>query len=209
MKRTNAFLKLIRRVFVGGLLLLAIYVIWSVFHYVVLNDGLMRKGLGKILSLFWEMLKAVIWTTVPSLVWPVGIYFLIELTLRNMFSIVRVAAGIGGIYLFWRFSGDMSLSINPAKMASDALKLAKLCFQAYYLIILVLPQELMSIIGTAASFIGALIVALLPSLPTAYDDIAAVSTIFVMIFVVLNTSAMVVKRVVRGIVKPRLRTPKG
>ena len=208
MKRLGFFAKMMRRALIGVLLILAAYVIWKLFHYVVLNDGLMRKGLGKVLGLFGTMFKAVVWGTVPSLLLPIGIYFFIELTLRNMVSIIRVAAGIGSIYLLWRFSGSMRLTVNPAKLASDALTLAKLCFQVYYLIILVLPQELMSIIGAGASFIGAMIVALIPSLPTAYDDIAAISTIIVMIFVVLNTSAVAVKRVVRGIVKPRTRPQK-
>ena len=61
---------------------------------------------------------------------------------------------------------------------------------------LLLIPAMSSMLGGAASVVGVAVVALIPSLPGAFDDLTAVSTLIMMIFGVLNTSASLVKRAV-------------
>ena len=66
--------------------------------------------------------------------------------------------------------------------------------QIYMLVILVMPSELMSILGTVATVIGSIVIYIFPDAPGALDDIAAVCTLISMVFVYLNTLAMLLKQ---------------
>ena len=196
MKKTTDLGKKLQMILAAACVILAACVLWRFFHYVVLNNGFLRRGLGKFLTVVWKVFAKVLWATLPSLLLPIGIYLFVEKTLGALWPLIRVAAAVGIMYLFLRLSGGVSLSFNLPKMASETLSLAKAYFQAYYLIILILPQEFMSMLGGAASVVGVAVVALIPSLPGAFDDLTAVSTLIMMIFGVLNTSASLVKRAV-------------
>ena len=54
--------------------------------------------------------------------------------------------------------------------------------QIYMLVILVMPSELMSILGTVAAVIGSIVIYIFPDAPGALDDIAAVCTLIINIY---------------------------
>ena len=76
----------------------------------------------------------------------------------------------------------------------SAIKIVRMSVQIYLLVILVMPSELMSILGTIAAIIGSIVIYVFPDAPGALDDIAAICALKSMIFVYLNTLAMILKR---------------
>lgn len=52
----------------------------------------------------------------------------------------------------------------------------------------------MGIIGCIASMVVSMIVFILPDMPGAYDDVAAICTVMAVIFVYINTLAVIIKR---------------
>ena len=184
----------LKKVVVGFLVLLALLVIYNVVSF-VFSDGWASWSMGKMLSLFVWMLKTVFFATILYLVLPIIIYLLLETTIQN--PILKVAAGVGCIYIFWWVSGTPSFSwslLNPLELFAAAMKLVKLAFQTYFLTILVMPQEVMTIIGVIASLIGTVVIYIFPDAPGAFDDIAAIGTLITVVFVYLNTFATLIKR---------------
>lgn len=186
-------LQIIKSVIVFALIALAVWTVWNVTAF-IFGDSWTAWGLGQILWLFVSLLKYVFFATIFYLIPPILIYWVLLVMLKNPF--IRAAAGIGCVYLFWVLGGGSSiLSWSSFSAPIDtALKIIRMSLQIYLLIILVMPSELMSIIGTIASIIGSIVIYFFPDAPGALDDIAAVCTLISMVFVYLNTLAMILKQ---------------
>ena len=184
--------KFVKGVIVAVLVSLAGFAVWNIGSF-ALGGSWTAWGLGKLLGMFWAMLKYIFFATVLYLVPPIAVYVLLVAMLKNPF--LRVASGIGCAYVFWVLSGGSSLFTWGSFYAplDTALKLIRLSLQIYFLVILVMPPELMSILGTIATVIGSIVIYFFPDAPGALDDIAAVCTLISMVFVYLNTFAMFIK----------------
>ena len=186
-------IKLIRNIITALLVALAVWTVWKVTAF-VFGDSWTAWGLGQILGMFWSLLRYVFFATIFYLVPPILIYLILLVLLRNPF--IRAAAGIGCVYLFWILGGGSGLFTWSSLSApiDTALKIIRMSLQIYLLIILVMPSELMSIIGTIASVIGSIVIYFFPDAPGALDDVAAICTLISMVFVYLNTLAMIIKQ---------------
>ena len=184
--------KFVKWLIVAVLVSLAVFAVWNIASF-ALGGSWTAWGLGKLLSMFWAMLKYIFFATVLYLVPPIAVYVLLAAMLKNPF--LRAASGIGCAYVFWVLSGGSSLFTWGSLYAplDTALKLIRLSLQIYFLVILVMPPELMSILGTIATVIGSIVIYFFPDAPGALDDIAAVCTLISMVFVYLNTFAMFIK----------------
>jgi len=139
---------------------------------------------------FW-ILKKIFLATIPCLFLPIGIYCLVYKLIPN--SILRFFAGLGCVALFYYFSDGLTFSL------ASVMDWVKTIFQIYFLLILFMPQELFGIIGGITSAVGAVVIYIFPDLPTYIDDISAISSMVLFIFVYINTLAMLVKRIVAAL----------
>ena len=187
------YLRLAKNVITYALIALAVFTVYKVAAF-MLSDSLSSWGLGQLLKLFAVMLRYVFFATILYLIPPVLIYWVMLAMLKNPF--VRVAAGIGCVYIFWIIGGGQSLFAWESLSAplDSAIKIVRVSAQIYLLVILVMPSELMSILGTVAAIIGSMAIYVFPDAPGALDDISAVCALVSMIFVYLNTLAMVLKQ---------------
>ncbi|MBQ7154282.1 MAG: hypothetical protein IJR85_01865 [Synergistaceae bacterium] len=186
------YLSFVKKIVVCVLVGLAVYAVWNISAF-VFGGSWTAWGLGKITSLFWTMLRYVFSVTVLSLLPPVAVYLLLLAMLKN--PVLRVASGIGCAYAFWVLSGGSALFTWGSLYTplDSVLKIIRLSFQIYFLVILVMPGELMSILGTIATVLGSIVIYFFPDAPGALDDIAAVCTLISMVFVYLNTLAAFIK----------------
>lgn len=151
------------------------------------NHDLIARGLVTVIDFFIWILKNALLFTLPCLIAPIVIYLLLHVIVRN--PILRLVSGIGCTYLFWIFGGDVEFSL------SGAWALVRLLFQVYFLIILVMPQELMMAVGAIACMIGTIIIDFLPDVPlTTVDDLAAICALISMVFLYINTLATLIKQ---------------
>ena len=187
------YLRLAKNVITYALIALAVFTVYKVAAF-MLSDSLSSWGLGQLLKLFAVMLRYVFFATILYLIPPVLIYWVMLAMLKNPF--VRVAAGIGCVYIFWIIGGGQSLFAWESLSAplDSAIKIVRVSVQIYLLVILVMPSELMSILGTVAAIIGSMAIYVFPDAPGALDDMSAVCALVSMIFVYLNTLAMVLKQ---------------
>ena len=187
------YLRLAKNVITYALIALAVFTVYKVAAF-MLSDSLSSWGLGQLLKLFAVMLRYVFFATILYLIPPVLIYWVMLAMLKNPF--VRVAAGIGCVYIFWIIGGGQSLFAWESLSAplDSAIKIVRVSAQIYLLVILVMPSELMSILGTVAAIIGSMAIYVFSDAPGALDDISAVCALVSMIFVYLNTLAMVLKQ---------------
>ena len=189
------------------LIILAVVVIYKVLSGVVSlfsGFGIVSVGAGKIISMFFSLFIWVFTKTFLYLLPPVAIYIIILSLVRH--PLLRFAAGIGSIYLFWIFSGgfsfEASMLLSPSKILDAIIRIIRLIFQIYFLTVLVIPEKLMNLAGAAASFIGGLLINAIPvGIPAvSFDDIAAM-TVLTCFIMYLNTIALFVKRSVLHIHK--------
>jgi len=145
------------------------------------------RGFWKIWWMFLWMLEKVFWATLPCLLPPILAYFCICLLTDK--RIFRLLAGIGAIYLFYTFSGDITFSLI------GVLNLIKLVFQLYFLLILVVPDIFMNLVNTVTCVIGSIVIYIFPSLPGFLDDLIAICVLITMVFAYINSLAIGVKRV--------------
>ena len=182
------------------LIILAVFVIYKILSEVVSlfsGMGIVSLSAGKIVSMFFSLFVWVFMKTFLYLLSPVAIYIVILALVRH--PLLRFAAGIGSIYLFWIFSGGFSFQasilFSPSQILDAIIRIIRLIFQMYFLTVLVIPEKLMNLAGAAASFIGGILINAIPvGIPAvSFDDIAAMSvlTCFIMY---LNTIALFVKR---------------
>lgn len=193
------YLSIAKNILTAILVCLAGVTVWSIISF-VFGGSWTAWGLGKLFGVFWAMLKYVFMSTVFFLVPPIAVYILLVAMLKN--PILRIASGIGCTYLFWiAFGGSALFSWGSLTTPIDTvLKIIRLSLQVYFLVILVMPPELMSILGTIAAVIGSIVIYFFPDAPGALDDIAAVCTLISMVFVYLNTLAMFIKQHAGGAV---------
>ena len=186
------YLSFAKKIVVCGLLGLGVYAVWSISVF-VFGGSWTAWGLGKVISLVWTMLRFVFSATVLSLLPPIAVYLLLVGMLKN--PVLRVASGIGCAYAFWVLGGGASIFTWGSFYTpiDTVLKMLRLSLQIYFLVILVMPPELMSILGTVATVIGSIVIYFFPDAPGALDDIAAVCTLISMVFVYLNTLASFIK----------------
>lgn len=186
------YLSFAKNLVVCVLLGLGGYAVWKLSIF-VFGGSWTAWGLGKVISLVWTMLKFVFSATVLSLLPPIAVYLLLVGMLKN--PVLRVASGIGCAYAFWALSGGAAIFTWGSFYTpiDTVLKMLRLSLQIYFLVILVMPHELMSILGTIATVIGSIVIYFFPDAPGALDDIAAVCTLISMVFVYLNTLASFIK----------------
>ena len=186
------YLSFAKKIVVCVLLVLGGYAVWRISVF-VLGGSWTAWGLGKVISLVWTMLKFVFSATVLSLLPPIAVYLLLVGMLKN--PVLRVASGIGCAYAFWVLGGGAAIFTWGSFYTpiDTVLKMLRLSLQIYFLVILVMPHELMSILGTVATVIGSIVIYFFPDAPGALDDIAAVCTLISMVFVYLNTLASFIK----------------
>jgi hypothetical protein len=179
--------RVIRYIFLGVMLLFAGIMLYHLCHF-LFRGGIVMAGIWKLLGLMWWMLKKVFWATLPCLIAPIAAYAVIYKSTRN--EVLRFIAGLGFIYVFYLFSGDISFSLD------SVLNMVKFAFQLYFLILLVIPGTLMIVAGAVASIIGTIIIYILPDLPGVLDDIGAICILIAIVFVYMNTLATAVKKLV-------------
>lgn len=210
--------------FLCGLAIYVIYSVGSFLFNWNSSGGVVQWGVLKIGGLILSMFIYVLSITFPYIFPPIIVYLLLEVFLRKLPYIMRWGAELGCTYIFYILSNFMSgdsllqgaqymlwLSDNIPYMQwllwlSDTqyvlwmprliiwLRWLLLAFQVYFLFILVMPQEFMGIIGCIASMVVSMIVFILPDIPGAYDDVAAICTVMAVIFVYINTLAVIIKR---------------
>ncbi len=187
------YLRLAKNVITCALIALAVLTVYKAAAF-MLSDSWSSWGLGQLLKLSAVMLRYVFSATIIYLIPTVLIYWVLLAALTNPF--IRAAAGIGCVYIFWVIGGGQSLFAwkNLSAPIDSAIKITRVSAQIYLLVILVMPSELMSILGTAAAVIGSMVIYVFPDAPGALDDISAVCTLVSMIFVYLNTLAMLLKQ---------------
>ena len=173
-------------------IVLCVLLYWSwpvIFHIwcFLTSDGFIMWGFWKVCRMFLWMLNKVLWATFPNLLPPILTYICICLLSDN--RILRFIAGIGGIYLFYTFSGEIAFSL------SGGMNLIKLVFQIYFLLILVIPDILMNVVNASACVIGSIMIYLFPSLPGFLDDLSAICVLITMVFVYMNSLAIGIKQV--------------
>ena len=175
------------------LIALAVLTVYKIAAF-VFSDTWTAWGMGQMFSLFMKLLRWVFFTTILYLIPPIVIYWLLLAMLKN--PVIRAAAGVGCVYIFWVIGGGSGLFAwgSLSTPVDSAIKIVRMSVQIYLLVILVMPSELMSIIGTIAAVIGSMVIYIFPDAPGALDDISAVCTLISMIFVYLNTLAMILKR---------------
>lgn len=159
------------------------------------NDGMVSSAASwstkQIVPMIFWILKKIFFATAPYLFLPIVIYCLVYKFIPN--SIIKFFAGLGCVALFYYFSDDLSFSLG------SVMNWVKTIFQIYFLLILFMPQELFGIIGGLVSAAGAIVIYIFPDLPTYIDDISAISSMILFIFVYINTLAMVIKRIVAAL----------
>ena len=156
------------------LALVVIYKICSGVASLLSGSGIVGAGVGRLIGMFWSLLVWVFFKTVLYLLPPLLVYILIQFLVSHPF--LRYAAGIGSIYLFWILSGGFSFSFSMLLSPIDTIfRIVRLVFQIYFLAVLVLPNELMNLIGAVGSFLGGLLINAIPvGIPgVSFDDIAA------------------------------------
>lgn len=186
------YLLIAKKIVVCALLGLGGYAVWKISVF-VFGGSWTAWGLGQVMSLVWTMLRYVFSATVFSLLPPIAVYLLLVGMLKN--PVLRVASGIGCAYAFWVLGGGAAIFTWGSFYTpiDSVLKMLRLSLQIYFLVILVMPPELMSILGTIATVIGSIVIYFFPDAPGALDDIAAVCTLISMVFVYLNTLAAFIK----------------
>ena len=186
-------LRLVRNVITYTLIALAVLTVCRIGAF-IFGGSWTAWGLGQVFSLFMTILRRVFFATIFYLIPPILIYWMLLIMLKNPF--LRAAAGVGCVYIFWLFGGGSGLFSWGSLSApvDSAVKIVRMSVQIYLLVILVMPGELMSIIGTIAAVIGSMVIYIFPDAPGAMDDIAAVCALISMVFVYLNTLAMILKQ---------------
>ena len=176
-----------------ALIALAVLTAYKVAAF-VFSDTWTAWGMGQFFSLFMSLLRWAFFATIIYLIPPIIIYWLLLAMLKN--PAVRAAAGVGCVYLLWLIGGGSNLFTwgSLSTPLDSAIKIVRMSVQIYLLVILVMPSELMSILGTIAAIIGSIVIYVFPDAPGALDDIAAICALKSMIFVYLNTLAMILKR---------------
>ena len=193
-EKKDGFIKKLYKISVTSITLflcgLAIYVLYSVGAFLFnwnSSGGIVQWGVLKIGGLFLSMFTYVLSVTFPYIFPPIIVYLLLEVFLRKLPYIMRLGAELGCTYIFYLLSGLINSN-------SGLIQWMLLAFQVYFLIILVMPQEFMGIIGCIASMVVSMIVFILPDMPGAYDDVAAICTVMAVIFGYINTLAVIIKR---------------
>lgn len=158
------------------LLFRAIAVLWSGEHAVA-----MKVITWTVSGFFYVIVR-----TIHLLVVPIAVYLVLEAMIRS--SLLRVGAGIGCAYLLWLVSGDLELSL------SSATGMLLTFFQIYFLLVLVLPAELITIVGGVVCVIGSAIIYVMPDLPTSLDDVAGICTLISVVFIYVNSIALFIKQ---------------
>ena len=186
-------LRTVKNVITSVLIALAILMACKIAAF-IFGGSWSAWGLGQLFSMFVSMLRYVFFATILYLIPPVIIYWGLLLMLKNPF--VRAVAGIGCVYILWVIGGGSSLFEWGSLSApiDSAVKIVRMSAQIYLLVILVMLAELMSILGTIAAMIGSMLIYIFPDAPGALDDISAVCALISMVFVYLNTLAMILKR---------------
>lgn len=183
----------IKYIITAGLIGLAVWTVWQLSAF-ALGGSWTAWGLGKLLTISVSLLRWVFFATIYSLIPPILIYWGLLFMLRN--PVLRAAAGLGCVYLFWVWGGGAEMLTWSGLFTpiDTVLNIIRMSVQIYMLVILVMPSELMSILGTVAAVIGSIVIYIFPDAPGALDDIAAVCTLISMVFVYLNTLAMLLKQ---------------
>lgn len=173
--------------------IVAFLAICSGFISFVFGESAVKSGAITLFSMF---IKILIWALTNTFLYflpPIVIYVLIQFLIRHPF--IRFLAGIVGIYLFWILSGGFSFSISSP--IDSVARIVRLVFQIYFLTVLIIPQSLVRLVGSVASFLGGIIVSSIPvGVPmTSIDDIAAMLVLTYFI-TYLNIVASFVKKIV-------------
>lgn len=186
-------LRTVKNVITSILITLAILTAYKIAAF-ILSGSWSAWGLGQLFSMFVSILRYVFFATILYLIPPVIIYWGLLFMLKNPF--VRIMAGIGCTYIFWVIGGGSSLFEWGSLSApiDSAVKIVRMSAQIYLLVILVMPAELMSILGTIAAVIGSMVIYIFPDAPGTLDDISAVCALISMVFVYLNTLATIIER---------------
>lgn len=189
----NKYLLLGKKALEVILIALGCVVIYNVASFFA-EGSFLSKSVAGILSLFVKMFMYVFTATIPCLFLPIAVYITLHFMIQNKF--MRVAAGIGCIYVIWSLSGGLGIFTWGmfSTPIDHVMRAVKLSFQVYFLTLLVMPQELINLIGTIAAIVGSLVIDIFPDLPTSLDDMAAICTLIAMIFVYINTFATFIKQ---------------
>ena len=208
--------------FLCGLAIYVIYSVGSFVFNWNSSGGVVQWGVLKIGGLFLSMFTYVLSVTLPYIFPPIIVYLLLEVFLRKIPCILRWGAELGCTYIFYILSNFMSgglllqwaqymLWLTDTPWMQWTLWLTNsqhvrwipslvqwlhwllLAFQVYFLLILVMPQEFMNIIGCITSVVVSMIVSVMPNMPGAYDDVAAICTVMAVIFGYVNTLAVIIK----------------
>lgn len=180
-------LRAAKNVITSLLIALAILTAYKISAF-ILGGSWSAWGLGKFLGMLLSILRYVFSVTILHLIPPVIVYWALLLMLKNPF--VRIMAGIGCTYIFWVIGGV----IGGGYSINNVMKIIQMSVQIYLLVILIMPAELMSILGTIAAVIGSMVIYIFPDAPGTLDDISAVCALISMIFVYINTLATIIKR---------------
>lgn len=196
MLKNERFVKSMKFVFGAVLAIIGVFFVFSIFMYFLnLNKSAVSFvtlwTVKRIIGAMIWMFTKIFFITIPCLILPIILYCLIYKLIGN--SIVRFFAGLGCTYLFYMFSDDLSFS------SSAVMNWVKMLFQIYFLLILVMPQELIGVLGGIVSAIGAVVIYIFPDAPSFIDDIAAISSMILIIFVYLNSLAIFIKRIVASV----------
>ena len=150
----SLYLKKIATLLLIALAVLLVYNAISFFW----GDSWASISVRKVISFFWYFFTKAFVFTIPSLILPILIYIILQLTIKN--SALFVAVGIWSIYFLYWIKGGISFL---APMQS-----VKLVFQIYFLTVLVMPHELMTFIGAVTCMIGSIVIDFFPDLPTSF-----------------------------------------
>lgn len=163
-----------------------IYAIYSLFPYITIIFG------NSIMKMVIKMIGKGVKLAIPYICIPVALYTMCNIATENI--ITRILMGTGCVCLLWYISPEISFSMAGAKNC------VKLIFQMYFLMTLLLPQELVSIIGGIVTTIGVVIIYIFPGLSDSVTISLICSMVF-LIFVYINTLASIVKRAVNAIIR--------
>jgi hypothetical protein len=178
--------KWLKNIGLGVLFLLGALLIYHICAF-IFGGGIVMGSLWKVCGAFWFMFKTAFLATFLSFFLPVAIYALIVYVAGDK-TVLRIMAGLGGVYFLYWLSGDVSFSLD------SALNLVKLAFQLYFLILLVLPEPLVYIAEAVACAIGSIAIILFPDLPGSVDDMGAIGVLITMVLVYMNILKYLVKK---------------
>ena len=168
---------------VGLLIALAMLVIVRTLSF-IFSDTWASWSAGKIFSMAISLFIKAFVFTIPSLLLPFLIYIMLQIIVRN--SLLRITSGVGCLYIFYLLNGGISVTAPVQSL--------RLSFQVYFLMVLIMPQEIMTVIGAFACMAGSIIINIFPDLPGTLDDLAAICTLIAMVFIYINTLATFIKR---------------